>query len=204
MNKNQTILAAIGGVSAVLVVGIGALTVRSWGAASDAEAKMKKSKSALSHIYQEAVTPSEANVATAEENRDRARDWVGELSRGVFRDGLPLDKEVSRGDFQRVCRETVEALLADAPLNKDEVPVADANTSFGFDYYLAGNLPQRDEYVPRLVRQLKLADRIVRMLYDAGVNRIDAVARETFDLAGGSFPAGETVSSGGAGRGARG
>ncbi len=44
MNRNQTILAAVGGVSAVLVVGIGALTVRSWGAASDAEAKMKKSK----------------------------------------------------------------------------------------------------------------------------------------------------------------
>ena len=203
MNRNQTILAAAGGVSGVVLLGIGWLTFSSWQAAADAEAKMNRSKSSLSRIYKESVTPSEANVSVVESNRDRARDWVGSLSRGVFRDGLPLDKDVSRGDFQRVCRETVEALVADAPFNPAEEPVADATTSFGFDYYLAGNLPQRDEYVPRLVRQLKLADRIVRLLYDAGIHRLDAVARETFDLAGGSFPTGDTVSSAGGGRAGR-
>ena len=205
MNRNQTILAAAGGVSGVVLLGIGWLTFSSWQAAADAEAKMNRSKASLSRIYKESVTPSEANVAVVESNRDRARDWVGALSRGLFRDGVPLDNSVTRGDFSgRVCRETVEALLADAPLNSAEEPVADETTSFGFDFYLVGNLPQRDEYVPRLVRQLKLADRIVRLLYAAGIHRLDAVARETFDLAGGSFPTGDAVSSAGGGRGGRG
>ncbi|MBQ9726539.1 MAG: Amuc_1100 family pilus-like protein [Kiritimatiellae bacterium] len=200
MNRNQTILAAAGGVSGVVLLGIGWLTFSSWQSAAEAESKMKRSKSALSRIYQESVTPSEENVSIVEANRDRARDWVGSLSRGIFRDGLALDDTVTRGDFQRVCRETVQALVADAPLNAAEDPVTDADAGFGFDYYLGGNLPQRDEYVPRLLRQLRLADKIVRLLYEAGIQHLDGVARETFDLGGAAASADSGSSGGGGGR----
>lgn len=182
MNKKQTILAAAGGVSALLVVGAGVLTFTSWQAAGDAEKKMQSSKSSLSRYYKEAVFPSQANVDVYRTNLLLAQTWVGDLSRGVFRDGVAVDDSVTRGDFGRVCRETVEALIAEAPQNTAEEPVVDADASFGFDHYLQNNLPERDEYVPRLLRQLRLVDRIVRILYDAEIHHLDAVGRELFDL----------------------
>ena len=182
MNKKQTILAAAGGVSALLVVGAGALTFTSWQAAGDAEKKMQSSKSSLARYYKEAVFPSQANVDVYRTNLLLAQAWVGDLSRGVFRDGVAVDDSVTRGDFGRVCRETVEALIAEAPQNAAEEPVVDADASFGFDHYLQNNLPERDEYVPRLLRQLRLVDRIVRILYDAEIHHLDAVGRELFDL----------------------
>lgn len=182
MNKKQTILAAAGGVSALLVVGAGVLTFTSWQAAGDAEKKMQSSKSSLSRYYKEAVFPSQANVDVYRTNLLLAQTWVGDLSRGVFRDGVAVDDSVTRGDFGRVCRETVEALIAEAPQNTAEEPVVDADASFGFDHYLQNNLPERDEYVPRLLRQLRLVDRIVRILYDAQIHHLDAVGRELFDL----------------------
>lgn len=182
MNKKQTILAAAGGVSALLVVGAGVLTFTSWQAAGDAEKKMQSSKSSLARYYKEEVFPSQANVDVYRTNLLLAQAWVGDLSRGVFRDGVAVDDSVTRGDFGRVCRETVEALIAEAPQNTAEEPVVDADASFGFDHYLQNNLPERDEYVPRLLRQLRLVDRIVRILYDAQIHHLDAVGRELFDL----------------------
>lgn len=182
MNKKQTILAAAGGVSALLVVGAGVLTFTSWQAAGDAEKKMQASKASLARYYKEEVFPSQANVDVYRTNLLLAQTWVGDLSRGVFRDGVAVDDSVTRGDFGRVCRETVEALIADAPPNAAEEPVVDEGASFGFDHYLQNNLPERDEYVPRLLRQLRLVDRIVRILYDAGIHHLDAVGRELFDL----------------------
>ena len=182
MNKKQTILAAAGGVSALLVVGAGVLTFTSWQAAGDAEKKMQASKASLARYYKEAVFPSQANVDVYRTNLLLAQTWVGDLSRGVFRDGVAVDDSVTRGDFGRVCRETVEALIAEAPQNAAEEPMVDADASFGFDHYLQNNLPERDEYVPRLLRQLRLVDRIVRILYDAEIHHLDAVGRELFDL----------------------
>lgn len=182
MNKKQTILAAAGGVSALLVVGAGVLTVTSWQSAGKAEKAMQSSKSSLARYYKEEVFPSQANVDVYRTNLLLAQAWVGDLSRGVFRDGVAVDDSVTRGDFGRVCRETVEALIADAPQNAAEEPVVDENASFGFDHYLQNNLPERDEYVPRLLRQLRLVDRISRILYDAGIHHLDAVGRELFDL----------------------
>ena len=184
MNKKQTILAAAGGVSALLVVGAGVLTFTSWQAAGDAEKKMQSSKSSLARYYKEEVFPSQANVDVFRTNLLLAQTWVGDLSRGVFRDGVAVDDSVTRGDFGRVCRETVEALIAEAPKNTADEPVADADATFGFDHYLQNNLPERDEYVPRLLRQLRLVDRISRILYAAGIVHLDAVGREPFDLGG--------------------
>ncbi len=195
MNKQQKILAAGGTISAVLVVGAAYLTFSSWQAADKAESAMKSSKTALARLYREPVFPSEKNVDTCRTNLLLARTWVGDLSRGVFRDGVAVDDSVTRGDFGRVCRETVQALVADAPNNKDEKPVVDADASFGFDYYMQDRLPERDEYVPRLLRQLRIVDRIVRLLYAADVYHVDAVGRELFDLGQGASSSGASASA---------
>ena len=88
MNKKQTILAAAGGVSALLVVGAGVLTFTSWQAAGDAEKKMQSSKSSLARYYKEEVFPSQANVDVYRTNLLLAQAWVGDLSRGVRLDLL--------------------------------------------------------------------------------------------------------------------
>lgn len=196
MNKQQTILAVGGGVSAVLALGAGFLAYTGWQSASDAEAKMKSGRSALSRIYQEPVTPNAANVAVVSNNLDLAQGWIGDLSRGVFRGGIPLDEGVTPGAFaSRVCRETVDALVAEAPLNDKEQPVVDPGQQFAFDSYLQGAQPRKDQ-VPRLLRQLHLVDRLVRLVYGAGIVHLDAVARETFDQ-------GQNQSDGASGGGVR-
>ena len=202
MNKKQTILASAGAVSALLVLGAGALAVKSWNAAGKAEEAMNTSRNALARMFKEPIFPSAANVETFETNLALANAWVADLSRGVFRDGIAPDPSVTRGDFPRVCREAVAALVAEAPLNAAEAPVVEADAAFGFEQYMGARLPAREEYVPRLMRQLRIVEKIVRLLYASGIHHLDAVGRETFDVAGErGASASADLPAGGRGRG---
>ena len=188
MNRNQTILAIGGGVSALLVAGAGFLAWRGSTAASDAEAAMEKSRREFKNLAAEPVSPTQENLDVCLENLNDTSNRVAKLSRVLFRGGVPLDRKTTPGNFvSRECSGTIAALLADAPLNAAEVPVVDPDMQFGFETYSArqgGFLPKPDQ-VPRLLRQLRLVDKLVRILYAAGINHLDAVGRVQFDGAGG-------------------
>lgn len=193
MNRNQTILAVGGGVAALLAAGAGVLAWNGTVAASEAGEKMEKSRREYRSLCSEAVSPTQANLDLCTENLDKTAERVAALSRALFRGGVPLDRKTTPGNFvSRECSGTIAALVADAPLNSAEESVVDPDMQFGFETYSArqgGVLPKPDQ-VPRLLRQLRLVDKIVRLLYAAGIVRLEAVGRVQFDTGAGGAEGG--------------
>ena len=193
MNRNQTILAAGGAVSALLVAGAGFLAWRGATAASEAESAMEKSRREYRSLAAEAISPTQENLDVCLDNLNETSNRVAKLSRVLFRGDVPLDRKTTPGNFvSRECSGTIAALVADAPLNAAEVPVVDPDMQFGFETYSArqgGFLPKPDQ-VPRLLRQLRLVDKLVRILYAAGIDHLDAVGRVQFDVGAGGGESG--------------
>lgn len=188
MKRNQTILAIGGGVSALLLAGAGFLTWRGFDGASEAEASMEKSLKEFKRLADEPVSPTQENLDACEKNLEETSERVAALARALFRGGVPLDRKTSPGNFvSRECSGTIAALVADAPFNSAEKRVVEPDMQFGFETYSAkqgGFLPKPDQ-VPRLLHQLKLVDKLVRLIYAAGIEHLDAVGRIQFDAAGG-------------------
>lgn len=188
MNRNQTILAAGGAVAALLAAGAGYMAWRGATAASDAEQAMERSRGEYRKLASEAISPTQENLDICLDNFNETSNRVAKLSRVLFRGGVPLDRKTTPGNFvSRECSGTIAALVADAPLNAAEVPVVDPDMQFGFEAYSArqGGFLPKPEQVPRLLRQLRLVDKLVRVLYAAGINHLDAVGRIQFDTGAG-------------------
>lgn len=185
MNKNQLILAIGGGVSAALVVGSAALAVFGLSGASAARADREKAFKELERAYRSDPFPSEENVETARANLSDAEDWIDSLDEALTRGtndwerGLDLGR-ATPGEFSSLREETIQALYDAAPVGEDGTKILSDSFAFGFERYATGD-PAQPAHVVRLLRQLRLTDQLVRMLYAAGPQRIDAVGRILFE-----------------------
>ena len=185
MKKNQLILAIGGGVSAVLVLGSAALMFAGLSSAEAARKDRDKAFSELSRLYQADPFPSSANVDAARENLENARGWIealdGSLTVGTndWAKGINL-RRASPGEFSSLREETIQSLFDAAPVGEDGAKIIPDSFAFGFDRYASGE-PAQATHVVRLLRQLRLTDQLVRQLYAAGPQRIDAVGRIVFE-----------------------
>ena len=190
MKKNQLILAVGGGVSAVLVLGALALAFVGFSGKGKALANRKKAFSELERLHQASPFPSEENVEAAEKNRENALGWIDalddELTVGTndWAKGINL-RRASPGEFSSLREETIQALYDAAPVGEDGTKIVPDSFAFGFDRYATGE-PAQTPHVVRLLRQLRLTDKLVRMLYAAGPVRIDAVGRIVFETGSGA------------------
>lgn len=185
MKKNQLILAVGGGVSAVLVLGSAALAFAGLSGAETARKNREKALSELSRIYQSDPFPSEENVEVARKNLEDAQDWIDGLDESLtvatndWAKGINL-RRASPGEFSSLREETIQSLYDAAPVGEDGTKIIPDSFAFGFDRYATGD-PAQTPHVVRLLRQLRLTDKLVRMLYAAGPQRIDSVGRVVFE-----------------------
>lgn len=211
MKSNKIILGVVGGVTAVAVIGIGVFAFLRSQAASEARATMQQQASQLRKLFEKDVFPSQENIDTAEKNRDQTRKFVQDLRNEMKRGMVPVDRKKTPGDFSNIRMATIASLLEDAPVGTGDTKVVDnsqAPFQFGFDRYKEG-VPAEKRDVPRLLAQLRMMDKLVRVLYDSGIVSLEAVAREEFE--GGSSassdasaePATRTRGRAGRGRGTR-
>ena len=192
MKKNQLILAIGGGVSAVLVLGSAALAAIGFSGKGEARKNREKAFSELSRLYQAAPFPSEENVAAAGENLENARGWIealdGALTVGTndWAKGINL-RRASPGEFSSLREETIQSLYDAAPVAEDGTKIVPDSFAFGFDRYATGE-PAQTPHVVRLLRQLRLTEQLVRMLYAAGPQRVEAVGRIVFETGAAAAP----------------
>ena len=185
MKKNQLVLAIGGGVSAVLVLGAAALAAVGFSGKGEARRSREKAFSELSRLHQAVPFPSEENVAAAGENLENARGWIealdGALTVGTndWAKGINL-RRASPGEFSSLREETIQSLYDAAPVGEDGTKIVPDTFAFGFDRYSGGE-PAQTPHVVRLLRQLRLTEQLVRMLYAAGPQRIEAVGRIVFE-----------------------
>lgn len=185
MKKNQLILAIGGGVSAVLVLGAAALAAIGFSGKGDARKSRERAFSELSRLHQSVPFPSEENVAAAGKNLENARGWIeildDELTVGTndWAKGINL-RRASPGEFSSLREETIQSLYDAAPVGEDGTKIVPDSFAFGFDRYSGGE-PAQTPHVVRLLRQLRLTDQLVRMLYAAGPQRIETVGRVVFE-----------------------
>lgn len=206
MKKNQIVLAVGGGVSAALVLGSAALAFVGFSGIGTARKAREKAFSELSRLYQSDPFPSRENVEAAGENLENALGWIEELDEALtvgtndWARGLNL-RRASPGEFSSLREETVQGLFDAAPVGEDGTKIVPDPFAFGFDLYATGD-PAKPQHVVRLLRQLRLTDQLVRMLYAAGPQRIDAVGRLVFET-GGSGSAASSDEGGGSRRSRR-
>ena len=185
MKKNQLILAIGGGVSAVLVLGAAALAAAGFSGKGDARKNREKAFSDLNRLHQSVPFPSEENVEAAGKNLENARGWIEtldeELTVGTndWAKGINL-RRASPGEFSSLREETIQSLYDAAPVAEDGSKIVPDSFAFGFDRYATGE-PAQTPHVVRLLRQLRLTEQLVRMLYAAGPQRIEAVGRIVFE-----------------------
>ena len=185
MKKNQLILAVGGGVSAVLVLGSAALAFTGLSGAETARKNREKALSELSRLYQSDPFPSEENVEVARKNLEAAQDWIEILDESLtvgtndWARGINL-RRASPGEFSSLREETIQSLYDAAPVGEDGTKIVPDSFAFGFDRYATGS-PAQTPHVVRLLRQLRLTDKLVRLLYAAGPQRIETVGRIVFE-----------------------
>ena len=200
MKKNNIVLIAGGAVSALLVLGSAAFMAVALGRSSAAREDRDAAFAKLRRIYQGAVFPSAANIVRAGENYAAATNWVvgiaEALSAGTNDWAAGLEPALATsGDFSQLREQTIEALRADAPIAEDGAPTADPESAFGFEFY-SDSHPAQSQHVPRLLRQVRLVDLLVRQLYDSGILHLDAVSRDVFERGSGGASASSSSSSG--------
>ena len=185
MTKNQLILAIGGGVSVALVLGSAALAFVGLSGAETARKNREKAFSELNRLYQADPFPSSENVGAARENLENASGWIealdGLLTGGTndWAKGINL-RRASPGEFSSLREETIQALYDAAPVGEDGSKIVPDAFAFGFDRYATGE-PAQATHVVRLLRQLRLTDQLVRLLYAAGPQRVEAVGRLVFE-----------------------
>lgn len=194
MKKNQLILAIGGGVSAALVLGSAVLAFAGLSGAETARKNREKAFSELNRLHQADPFPSSANVEAARENLENARGWIDALDEALtggtndWAKGINL-RRASPGEFSSLREETIQALYDAAPVGEDGSKIVPDAFAFGFDRYATGD-PAQPTHVVRLLRQLRLTDQLVRLLYAAGPQRVDAVGRIVFESGAGASGSG--------------
>lgn len=211
MKSIKIILGVVGGVTAVAVIVIGVFAFLSSQDATEKRGTMQQQANQLRKLYEKDVFPSKENIETAQKNRDETRKFVQALRNEMKRGMIPVDRKKTPGDFSNIRMATISSLLEDAPVGTGDAKVVDNSQAtpfqFGFDRYKEG-IPAEKRDVPRLLTQLRMMDKLVRVLYDSGIVSLEAVAREQFE---GDSPASADAASdsprvrgrGGRGRGAR-
>lgn len=184
MKSIKIILGAVGGVTAVAVIGIGVFAFLRSQAATEARGSMQQQANQLRKLYEKDVFPSKENIETAQKNRDETYRFVRALRDEMKRGMIPVDRKKTPGDFSNIRMATISSLLEDAPVGSGDAKVVDNSQAtpfqFGFDRY-KGGIPAEKRDVPRLLTQLRMMDKLVRVLYDSGIVSLEAVAREEFE-----------------------
>ena len=196
MSKHKIILIAGGGVSLLLVVATAVITASSVGVASRYRQEMVGSSNKLTSFYKMNPFPSPENIDLEKASLATLEERNKLLFDALSKNEVKLEGEHSPGSFRITCEETINNLRKAAPKGEGGVSVIAPDFYFGFDRYdpSKNGVPADKNDVPRLLRQLKMTDALVRNFYDSGIIKFDAVSREEFDGAAGVSEEGDSSS----------
>lgn len=180
MKKSNTILvscAAVAGVAAIVGVVVAVLGFLK---ASEARENTASSGSSMRKIYDADPFPNASNIDTAKTNAMRHAAWADALAKAIDEGHIAAARNVSPGAFSQMREKAIERMTAAAPKGEGGASILPENFAFGFDRYSSG-VPAEKKHVERLVRQLATMEKLIGVIYDAGIVHLDAVGREEFE-----------------------
>lgn len=184
MSKHRNYLVAGSVISGILVLLTGVVTVSSIRRANVRRDEMRRTFDSLQSYFRRNPFPNEQNLKAEQANLETLRGWNRALVDALASHAIVIEGEHTPGSFTKTCEDTVNALRRRAPKGEGDQSVIVPNFNFGFDRYdiTQNGLPAAHRDVPRLLRQLQMVDRLVQVLYNSDLIRLEQVFREEFDL----------------------
>lgn len=201
MSKNKIYLLIGAVVSGILVLATAGITATGISKATALRVEMLSSFSKLQGFFKKNPFPNAENVTVENKNSDLLKERHAILLKELSKRAVTVEGTHTPGSFSKTCEDTVNALRKAAPEGEGDVSVIEPGFNFSFERYDISKVgkPADQKHVPRLLRQLRMVDMLVRVFYDAGIIKLDKVLREEFDSA--SEDAGSPRTRGRVGRG---
>ncbi len=183
MSKHRTYLLVGAAVSGVLVLATAVITASGIGKATTLKEEMQSSFSKLQNFFKKNPFPSAENVEVEKQNLETLKSRHETLRKALSKGAVVVEGTHTPGSFSMTCEDTVNTLRKLAPKGEGDTPVVAPDFNFGFERYdLSKNGLRADQKdVPRLLRQLKMVDMLVRVFYDSEIIKLDKVLREEFE-----------------------
>ena len=176
LNRNQTMLCAIGGVFAVGAATLGWFLWSAISESGEALEERDNSMSAIDSFYSAKVFPSAESLEAVNANTSEISQWR-ESAKIVASRGDKSFVETTPPSFKQFLQ-SEQVRLSSLPGSVDG-KICAPGFAFGFDKYLGQNptMPDRVD-LPKLQRQLDFIAEAVELFADAQVGEVKAVKRD--------------------------
>lgn len=188
--KQKLIVAAVGGICAVIILALAGLLVAQIGKMNTARTERNDAESNLTDYYNSKPYPSETNREIREADA-KAYTATADAARGLFAHGLKVPQGETPSQFVTRIGESIRTLnarqaegrriLAGISGSKSTAEEAPLDYAFG-RYVVQGEMPAAAQ-VPRLAAQFAAIEHVCAILLDKGANAITGVERIPFDSA---------------------
>lgn len=166
MNKNKTIMAAIGGIALVAALVFGYLAFAAWSERGETRERVADERSNANRILSSAVPPTQESLTRINANTKAYADWR-DATRALLAEGdVVIDRNASATSFKAAMGDDARA-LAKLPGGAEGKIVRDG-FDFGFkSYIIDGNIPD-EKSLPLLKRQWAEVKAMVEILSASG------------------------------------
>ncbi len=173
MNKNQIILASIGGVAGLAVLVLGYLSFSAWSDQSMMKDDFEGAQGAVRRLQSAKIPPVEASVKAIDANREKIATWFSEAQALAALGDWAVKSGVTAAAFKQEMVDDARE-LAKLPGVVNGVLVAE-NFGFGFkDIITGGSMPDATK-LTQLQRQWAEVKLFVQMLADCGAAELTDV-----------------------------
>lgn len=176
MNLRRHMGLVIGlGVALVLFLAAAGFLFRYQMAYKKVKKDLDRQERRLQGLMAEKPFPSEANIKGMQEKLEVLSDFESDYL-AALREGQPVPVDIEAAEFPSMLEKSVRELVN---LAEGHV-ILPERFAFGFRRYFEGALPSQDD-IERLVVQLKMMDRLTRVLFAAGIDEIREIERDVFE-----------------------
>ena len=145
MKKPRIILYVLGGVFAVVVLGVGVAVYFQSQKASELRDRLNREERQLRAEYNKDIFPSQANVETIQKNFSAVQGFSKALRDELRKGMVQPERAKTPGDFSRLREEMIAQLIADAPSGIGDQKVVKDDVQFGFGRYATGIPAEKDD-----------------------------------------------------------
>ena len=182
--RDNKLLTGILGVMIAGALGLGIWLYLSYDAFATAQAEYKTIGSEITSLESGKLFPSPENVAAKSAKVKAYEEQVGKL-REVLLVNQQAIKPITETDFQAKLKERSNEITVRAKrAGMDDLP---AGFALDFSEY-AASLPKSPEMAAELNLHLDVVERLVSILIDSGVKKLDSIARTKLSFEPGGAP----------------
>ncbi len=170
ISKNQTIMAAIGGIALVASAAIGYLAFDAYSTKGEAMEECEGSASTIQRLLRAEVSPDKESELAYKKNSDTLAGWAEAALAAASSGDRAISSDVNEAAFKQ--RLVDEARSLSELSGGADGKIVKPNFTFGFPDFVTGDkLPEKDR-LPQLQRQWGDIKMLVETLQSAGVEEV--------------------------------